>query len=215
MRLFALLLGAAAGLAAPSLAQESAPADGPLVAYVENTGPMNLTDTPVSSGRISVSGGVAQISMGQKLPPEDAIDDPSPGIARDLAATYAAAHHGRVATAPILVGQQLFRISPAKLVEQAGGASYIVDVDPPNMNVIYFPTDWSHFDMIFDTSARLIDASSRRVVAQARCFLPSVKTADAPTHEQLLADHAAGLKRLVAHKVDMCLVKLKAGLKLG
>ena len=106
------------------------------------------------------------------------------------------------------------RAKGVNLAQQANGANYVVDVDPPGMNLIYFSLDWTHFDLLFMTSVRIIDTTNGNIVAKTRCFLKSRKTPDSMTHAELLADKAAGLKKLIVQKSATCVDQLKAGLKL-
>jgi hypothetical protein len=203
--------------AAPAAATSAAPApgsDGPVIVYVKHTQPPTLVDMTPGSAAFGMVGALASIAAGHDLVVKDGIEDPSGDMARALATAYVAAHGGHVADAPILNDEKLSRASPAKLSALANGASYIVDVDPPGMNIIYFSFDWTHFDLLYLSQARIIDASNNKVVAQARCFLKTVKAPDLPTHAQLVADNGAVLKQVIARKTEMCLTKLKTDLKL-
>jgi hypothetical protein len=134
-------------------------------------------------------------------------------MAHDIAAAYAATQGGRVADAPLLDDHKWTRAKPGSLASEAGGANYVVDVDPPGMNLIYFSFDWTHFDLLFMSDTRIIDTGSGEIVAHSRCFLRTDK-AGAQTHDALLADHAAALKALIVAKSQACVAKMKADLKL-
>lgn len=206
--------GASAGAAASASAAPPASSDAALVAYVAHTKAPVLIDTTPAKAAFALVGAAAAIAQGHQIVVDNDIKDPSGDMAREIAATYAQAHGGRVAEAPILDEHQLVRAKGEKLAEDANGARYIVDVDSPGMNLIYFPTDWTHFDVMFSGHVRIIDASTGQVVDKARCFIRAEKTPDAMTHSQLLADKAANLKKVIASKSEACVAKLKTELKL-
>ena len=87
-------------------------------------------------------------------------------------------------------------------------------VDSPGMNLIYFPVDWAHFDLLFMDRVRVIDTASQKVVAQSKCFIKTHKRPGLLTHDELLADNAAALKQLIKDKAAECTAKMKADLKL-
>lgn len=200
--------------AAPPSDAPAAVPTGPAIAFVKHTQPPTLVDMTPGSAAFGMVGAFASIAAGHDLVVKDGIEDPSGDMAHELATAYAAAHGGHVADAPILNDEKMTRASPAKLTALANGASYIVDVDPPGMNIIYFSFDWTHFDLLYLSQVRVIDVSNNKVVAQARCFLKTVKAPDLPTHDQLVADKGAMLKQVIARKSGMCLDKLKSDLKL-
>lgn len=210
--------------ALPSSAPAAAAAapSGPLVAYVKHTKAPLLIDQTVAAvlpgalfGPIAAVtvGAAMTISGGSDIVAQNGIEDPSGDMARDIAMAYAAAHGGRVADGSIADDHKSTRAKPSALAEQADGAQYVVDVDPPGMTLTYFPFDWEHRDLMFLSNARVIDASSDKIVAQAHCF---IKTDDSyeMTHDELLADHAAELKQVIARKSRACVASIEDKLHL-
>lgn len=184
-----------------------------MVAWVKHVKPLMLVDSIAGMSAIGMIGAVASIASGKHIVEADNIEDPSHDLAKTLAASWAAAHGGQVADAPILTDKEMLRASPETLSKNAAGARYVVDVDPPGMTIIYFSFDWIHYDVMYLDYARVIDTQSNKVVATARCFIRTEKQG-APTHEALLDNEGALLKQVIARKADTCLVKLKEGLKL-
>ena len=181
---------------------------------MKHSKPPVLIDTTPAKASFALVGAFAAISAGHAIVVDNDIEDPSGDMARDIATAYAAAHGGQVADQPISDDHLWTRAKADKLVEQSNSASYIVDVDPPGMNLIYFSFDWVHFDLMFGSAVRIIDTSNNQVVSHARCFLKPQKSADLMGHEQLLADRATGLKQLIARKSQACVAKMKADLQL-
>lgn len=210
--------GASTGQAGqPSAAPATAvlaPAPGPMVAYVKHTKPPLLIDQTPAAAAFGLVGTAAAMSSGNSIVLNNQIEDPSGEIAHQVALAYAAAHGAHVADAPLSDDHKWTRAKGATLAGEANGASYVIDVDPPGMNLIYFPLDWTHFDLMFMSFVRVIDTSNGEVVAKARCYLKPVKTADTKTHGELLADKAANLKQLIALKSQRCVDELKTALRL-
>jgi hypothetical protein len=197
-----------------STASTQSAAGGPVVAWVKHVKPPTLVDTTAASAGFAMIGALAAISAGQAIVEKDNIEDPSHELAKAIATAYAASHGGVVADAPILSDKEMLRASPEALSKAATGARYVIDVDPPAMNIIYFSFDWIHYDMLYGDVVRVIDTSNGKIIAHANCFIRSEKKPGLPTHGELLANEGALLKALIARKADACLVKLKQNLKL-
>jgi hypothetical protein len=173
-----------------------------------------MTDMTVASAEFGMIGAIAAISSGQEIIDKNQIQDPTNDMAHEIAAAFAAAHGARVADTPIPDDPSLFRTSAKKLTEQANGARYVVDIDAPAMELLYFPFDWNHRDLMFFTVVKIVDTSTNKVVANARCLVKTKNAPDLMSHDQLLADGAAGLKQLIARKSATCLAELRSRLKL-
>lgn len=213
-----------ASSSAPALAADGPPpiatavtatdANTPLIDYVKHTKPPVLVDTTAGSAGFALIGAAVAIASGHAIVVDNAIQDPSGDMAHELATAYAAAHGDRVADAPIPDDHLWTRAKSETLVQQSSGASYVVDVDPPGMTLIYFPLDWKHYDLTFMSGVRIIDTSDGKIVAKTRCYLKSQKTPGAMTHGELLANGAVALKQLIVSKSEACVAQMKAGLKL-
>lgn len=205
--------------AAASATTQPAPAQGATagavtVAYVKHTKPPLLSDTTPGKAGMAMVGAIVALSTGKEIVETNDIQDPSGAMAHDIAAAYAAAHGAQVQDAPISSDRAMTRAKPEELAQQAAGARYVVDVDPPGLNLIYFGLDWGKYDLMFMDYVRIIDTSSNTVVAHAKCFLRTEKTPDSPSHDALLANRAEKLKALLAKKSQTCVERMKADLKL-
>jgi len=198
----------------PAATPSAVAEQGPMVGYVKHTKPPVLIDSTPGKAAFALVGTVAEIAAGHDIVVNNDITDPSGDMAREIAAAYAAAHGAKVASSPLLDDHLWTLAKGSDLAAQSNGARYVVDVEPPGLNLIYFSFDWTHFDLMFMDRVRIIDTSNGTVVAKARCFLKSQKTPAALTHSELLADNAAKLKQLIASKSQSCVDLLKTGLKL-
>jgi hypothetical protein len=194
-------------------------AGGPLVAYTGHFSPPQLTDMTPGSAMLTaafgVAGAIAEMGTGREIVMGYHIADPSGDMAREIATAYGAAHGAEVADDPVAEGGEgLLRTKPETLAKLAGGAQYIVEVESPGMTLMYFSFDWKHRDLMFLSTVRIIDVPTAKVIAHARCFLRAQQSPDLLTHDQLLEDNAAALKRLIVSKSEACVAKMKSDLKL-
>lgn len=74
---------------------------------------------------------------------------------------------------------------------------------------MYFPTDWDNYRVGLNMTMQLIDRSRKSVVAAADCaYQPEYADSDqAPTHDYLLSNQAAGLKAELKKGADYCVKK--------
>ena len=186
----------------------------PVIAYVKHTKPVQLIDTTPGRAAFALVGAAASIAAGAELVEKHGIEDPSGDMAVKIATAYAASKGGSLAEAPVFDDHKWTRGKASELAARANGASYIVDVEMPGMTLIYFSFDWTHFDLMFGSRVRIVDAKDGSVVGEARCFLKSEKSPGSLTHSELLADNAAALKLLIAAKSEACVAEMNTNLKL-
>jgi len=154
----------------------------------------------------SAQGG-ASTADGKQIEEEDQLQDPAPkigeGIASDLAAFKDLTmhdSHGAVAKST----------DPADLVRQYTGSDLILDVQTVDWWINDFATDWMHYRVFYRMKVRLIRTADSSVLAEGVCMRGNEQTAaDAPTFEELLADHAVLLKQHIANESQSCVQELK------
>jgi hypothetical protein len=191
-------------------------ADAPVVTYVVRPIKPQLIDTTPGRASFALVGAFASMAAGTQVVADNDIQNPGNDVAIDLARAYATAHGYRLTDTPVVIADphQMLQTKAGTLSIKAEGAHYVVDVDSPGMNLIYFSLDWGHFDLMYIQNARVVDTTDNRVVANAKCFLKPKKTPEARTHGELMADHAAGLKLLIKAKAQQCAAIMKTQLKL-
>jgi hypothetical protein len=141
-----------------------------------------------------------------------AIQDPSEDLARAIAGGLADAKGGLLAKDPIARDQ--WRGPGKKDADRAAGARYVVEVAPVTMTLAYFALDWRHYDLMFNTTAQVIDTADGRVISKARCSISRDHSGPLAGRPELLANHAEKLNAVVAIKASACLARLEAGLDL-
>lgn len=158
---------------------------------------------------LGILGAAAMVSEGQKIVAANKIADPADSIASELMATLASRHGARTAAAPVSVASN---DSSEIAAASKGSGRYALDVQTTLWNLAYFPTDWSHYRLIYSANARLIDTETKAVLAQGSCkHMADSKTA-APTYEEMLAGGADRLKKELALAVGTCVASLKGSM---
>jgi hypothetical protein len=79
----------------------------------------------------------------------------------------------------------------------------VMDVETINWSFLYYPLDWTHYRVVMVMRARIIDAQSGKRLAQAPCQYLSNENSP-PTYDEMLADHAAKLKSMLAAGAEIC-----------
>lgn len=146
-------------------------------------------------------GGAAMVHAGNEIVTENNIGDPALDISAALASRLEKSQGMTLASAPVQVPKD----DVGTLVAHANGADFLLDVKTLNWMFAYYPTSWSHYHVMYAARMRLIDVHTHAVVAETMCKASQpAKEAEAPTHDELISDHAAKLKSLVNQEVQDC-----------
>jgi hypothetical protein len=157
-------------------------------------------------------GGLANISAGNEIIQQNEVPDP----AHDIAARVAPVLAARLKTSAITTLADQDDSDEKKLSAASGNKGLVLDIQTLNWMFLYFPLDWTHYHVMYTARARLIDASSAKVIGQVPCTYDSGddKT-PAPNYDTLLADHAAVLKAKLATAQADCIQKIESGMLAG
>jgi len=146
-------------------------------------------------------GAAAMITEGNNIIQENGIDDPARKISRDLAEQ--------------LVATRAMQLKPRSLVEASSDeigtlvslypdADYLLDIKTFGWMFSYYPTDWAHYKVTYSARLRLIETSSKRVVAETLCSGAQGDDQNPPTKDQLLENQAALLRTYFDRAADSC-----------
>jgi hypothetical protein len=156
----------------------------------------------------AILGAAAMISEGNGIIADNQVDDPATAISLGLMKALESSHGTKSAgTATKVEGDDLDKIAAS-----AKEAQFVVDVQTLNWSFVYFPTDWTHYRVIYSAKARLIDTKARSVVAEGACSRVPENSANAPTYEDLVGNGAAGLKKELNLAVGECIQALKTAM---
>lgn len=151
-------------------------------------------------------GGAAMVVAGNKIVEENSVEDPAKYIAQELGKGFADANAMSLVASDGVVTSGT---KPAELAKQHSNADVLLDVQTVNWSFGYFPTDWNSYRVMYSAKLRLVDTKEKKLLAEGFCSRVPDKTANAPSHEQLLADHAARLKSELAIAADHCIATFR------
>ncbi|WP_288131759.1 hypothetical protein [Microbulbifer sp.] len=159
-------------------------------------------------GAFGALGAVAMISAGNKLIAENDVEDPAGYIYDALSTELAKEYSLR------LLEDTRIETSGAKLDELAAQVSdsrLLLDVRTTNWNFVYFPTTWNKYKVGYSAVLRLVDTSTKEVLAESMCSKFSHEDSDtAPTYDELVGNNAAQLKQELHAAAEYCVGEFKA-----
>jgi hypothetical protein len=157
-------------------------------------------------------GAVANASFrandGDRMAKEFGITDPALAIGQGLAARLRTTH--RMSEVPATVTPVAQTVDA--VIAAAPKADMILDVRSQVFGFNYMPKEPTNFFVMSITWARLIDARSNAVLAEARCI--PLKAPPMQKFEQLVVNNGEGIKAGLAAYVDPCIAQLAEKMKL-
>lgn len=152
-------------------------------------------------------GAAAMISEGNSIIAGNNISDPADVIAEGIAKELESAYGTRLVTPPAAVSDE----DAGRVAASVKSASrFVIDVQTINWMFGYFPTDWTHYRVMYTGKARLIDVQTKAVVAEGFCKHIPDSNANAPTYDELLANEAARLKGELSTLAKECVRLMKS-----
>ena len=149
------------------------------------------------------------VAEGQRVLKEDHIVDPADAIATMLGDAMAG-QHGAVVLTPHAASP---RDEPAAIVAAAApGARYVLAVGTVSWGVGNLPMPRSNYFVSYVARARLIDARTKTVVAEAGCMQPQDGSEFNGAWADLSADNGRLIKTELAARADRCVHFLRRDL---
>ncbi len=153
--------------------------------------------------------GATAIKAGNELVTDNQIEDPAPALGATLLSELVATYHLNVAAGG---STTIDSEQPEQIARAYPGADLVLDVGTTNWSVIYFPTDWSHYGVMYAVKLNLVETRTGQNIAAAFCIRKPDKTADPPSINDLTFNQAARLKTMLAAAAQSCLAELRSGL---
>lgn len=149
-------------------------------------------------------GAAAMISEGNSIISSNNVPDPADSIANGLAQALEAGNGATLSPSVSVVGNDI-----ANLVGKAGSAKYVVDVETVQWAFAYYPTDWTHYYVMYSAKARLIDTVTKDVVAEGLCSQSTKDNPGSPSYDELVGNGAKRLKSVLADAASACVQQFK------
>jgi hypothetical protein len=158
-----------------------------------------------SKAQLGIAGAFMMTGVGNGIVRDNHIEDPAVIMGADLAKALAEARGATVAAAPVAVTGQ-----SAKDIAAAGGeARYVLDVATNYWGYLYQSFDWEHYNVLYTAKLRVIDTTTKAVIAEGACKWKPAKDYRLPTGEELLANEAAEVKAQLAMAREACTAEFK------
>jgi hypothetical protein len=197
----------------------TASVDAPLVVYARQSRPATIDaefrDVPV----FGVIGFPDRTLDGRRIVEDNDIRNPADDMAREIARAFALRHGYRFKEEGVQIDDiKLTMLKEKRLGAVFPGATYVVSLNVGNMGLIDGPqnglNDPKKAGLIFMALMFIQKLPDAADVGKSMCAYIGDKGTDVMTQDQLLANHAAGLKALIRRKADQCVDKMKADLNL-
>ncbi len=179
---------------------------GQTVTYTVRKKP-NFSAITAGKATFALLGAVAMISTGNSIITTNNVADPADIIAAGLAKELENAYAVRLVTPPTSVSEN----DADHVTESVNGAArFVIDAQTIDWSFTYFPTDWTHYRVMYMAKSRLIDVRTKVVVAEGFCKHIPDGNSNAPTYDELLANDAARLKSELNSAASECIKSMKA-----
>lgn len=151
-------------------------------------------------------GAIAMITEGNSIISTNNIADPANTIATGLVKELEVAYGVQLITPPTKVSTN----DPTQIaLSVKSTARYVIDVQTIYWGFVYFPTDWTHYRVLYTAKARLIDIQTKRSIAEGFCKHKPESNVNAPTYDELITNQAAGLKNNLNLIAQECINSMK------
>jgi hypothetical protein len=155
----------------------------------------------------ALAGGLVALSEGNRLIAENQVADPAVAIAAGLRLSLEQKYGMRFTDTPVPLSSD----DPESIAKAvAGKTRYMLDVRSEGWSFGYFPTDWTHYRVMYGARARLIDTETKTVIAEGVCRHAPESNEGAPTYDQLLDNKAMLLKQTLTTIATGCVTRMNA-----
>ncbi len=160
-------------------------------------------------GMFAVAGVGAAANAGNKLVRENNIEDPAITISRELAKSLAREYGLAVQGESDIVESG----DVVNVINAANGSDYALDVTTHGWSYIYDDFKFGDYFVGYSSKLRLIDVKSGEVVSSGLCAYDAKQAGkSAVSHETLLMDNAAYIKKELADATSHCVDQFAGGL---
>jgi hypothetical protein len=146
-------------------------------------------------------GAAAMIAEGNEIVRTNSIEDPALKITQGLVEKLA------VSRGMTLIPNQDKTAAGddiSVLLSTYPKSNYLLDIKTLGWMFNYYPADWAHYRVTYGARLRLIDSSTKKVVAETSCQSVQGDDKNPPTKDQLLDNKAALLKEYLGKAASAC-----------
>jgi hypothetical protein len=197
----AWLAGCATVAHKPMTAESSAKLTAKKVAVV-NYEPADFVPFTADKAAFGMIGAALMIQAGKDMVTKYELTDPAVAVREQLMQKVA---ERRGASVAVVESTKLVSKDdiPA-LVAAYPGAEYLLDVKTFGNQMTYYPTNWVGYRYIYSARVRVIETTTKEVVAETLCSTVQGDDAKPPSFDQMTADQAALLKSYMRQAATKC-----------
>jgi hypothetical protein len=156
--------------------------------------------TTPSKMAFALVGAFAAISEGNQIIKDNEVPDPAIAISEGLIARLKDARSVSLVPSQKIASDN----NVATLIKEYPGADFLIDTQTLGWMFIYYPSDWTHYRIIYNARLRVIDTKNGKVIGESMCKLMQGDDKNPPTYDQLLADKAELLKTYLSKAAKEC-----------
>ena len=146
-------------------------------------------------------GAAAMISEGNEIVKTNNIEDPALMISQELSVKLKGMREMTVVSNGNTTATS---DDISVLLSTYPKTDYLVDVKTLGWMFNYYPTDWSHYKVTYSARFRLIESSTKKMIAETLCQSVQGDDKNPPTKDQLLENQAKLLKEHLDKAASAC-----------
>ncbi|WP_018610737.1 hypothetical protein [Uliginosibacterium gangwonense] len=131
--------------------------------------------------------------------------DPAAEIAQGLAQGLANRYSARIATDLIPLGE----LNPEELARKQSADTLLLDVGPSGTMVVYYPTNWGKYRVMYGVPVKLFEGKSGQILAQGSCSYVPDDLPHAPSYDELFGGQGEVLKAHIKTGQTICDSKIR------
>lgn len=160
----------------------------------------DFTAYTAGKAAFAMIGAFAAISEGNQIVKDNDVPDPAVAIGEGLATRLNGARN-----ATLIPSQKIASDNNIDtLIKEYPGADFLIDAQTLNWMFIYYPSDWTHYRIVYYARVRVIDTKNGKVIGESMCKSMQGDDKNPPSYDQLLADKAGLLKTYLSRAVEEC-----------
>lgn len=204
-----LLLSGCASAPLPLAPQSEALLKGKQIKLVEHKrDEMGFSTLTPSGAAFGLIGAAIADNNGRQAIAKFGLIDPAAETSQALAQSLAIRYSASIAAEPIASGGQ----GTEELARKQGADALVLDVGPSVATIVYYPSSWGKYRVIYGVSVKLLEGKSGQVLVQGYCSHVPDDLPNAPSYDELFAGKGEVLKAHLRTGHAICDSKIRTEL---
>lgn len=204
-----LLLSGCATAPIPLAPQSEASLKGKQIKLVEHKNEELVFSTLTPGGAaFGMIGAAISDANGKEAIAKFGLLDPAAEIAQGLAQSLATRYSARIVADRLAPGG----LSLEDLARKQSADTLLLDVGPSSTTVVYYPTSWGKYRVMYGLPVKLLEGKSAKVLAQGACSYVPDDLPHAPSYDELFGGQGEILKAHIKTGQIICDNKIRTEL---